>query len=120
MQAKALQEVRSAQNNLTAGGQGNYGMNFDIKRMIMNGSGVPGISRETAEWIRENGMPGDIIYGALGGAGQSGYAKGMAPRGMQATVGQDTSYGRGGFNQGLNTDIGSSRRAASPFSERAG
>ena len=120
MQAKALQEVRSAQNNLTAGGYGNYGMNFDIKRMIMNGTSVPGISQETAQWIRENGMPGDTIYGALGGAGQSGYAEGTAPRGLQATVGQDTSYGRGGFNQGLNTDIGSSGRPANPFSERAG
>ena len=110
MNDRAYRELQTARSNLTGGGYGNYGMNFDFEQMIMNGMNVPGVSREVQQWIRQNGMPSQQIYGAAGGAGRMGYAEGMAPRGMESTVGQDTSYGRGGFNQGLNTDIGSSRR----------
>jgi hypothetical protein len=39
------------------------------------------VSREVQEWVRQNGMPRQQIYGAAGGAGRMGYAEGMAPTG---------------------------------------
>lgn len=81
MNDRAYREVQSARASLTGGGYSNYGSNFDIERMIMNGMNVPGISQETARFIRANGMPGQEVLGALGGAGRMGYEKGMAPTG---------------------------------------
>jgi hypothetical protein len=81
MNDRAYREVQAARSALTGGGMANYMQNFDIERMIMNGMSVPGISQETARFIRANGMPGQQILGALGGAGRMGYAEGMAPRG---------------------------------------
>lgn len=81
MQDRAYRELQSARANLTGRGYGNYGMNFDFEQMIMNGMNVPGVSREVQEWVRQNGMPGQQIYGAAGGAGRMGYQEGMAPRG---------------------------------------
>lgn len=81
MNDRAMKEVQAARSALTGGGYGNYGMNFDIERMIMNGMSVPGVSREVQEWIRQNGMPAQRILGEAGGAGRMGYEEGMAPRG---------------------------------------
>jgi len=81
MNDRAYREVQSARSALTGGGYSNYGSNFDIERMVMNGMNVPGISQETARFIRANGMPGQQVLGALGGAGRMGYEEGMAPRG---------------------------------------
>lgn len=81
MNDRAYREVQSARASLTGGGYSNYGMNFDIERMIMNGMNVPGISQETARFIRANGMPAQQVLGELGGAGRSGYEPGMAPTG---------------------------------------
>ena len=81
MNDRAYREVQMARSALTGGGMSNYMQNFDIERMIMNGMNVPGISQETARFIRANGMPGQQILGALGGAGRMGYEKDMAPTG---------------------------------------
>jgi len=81
MSDRAYRELQSARGNLTGRGYGNYGMNFDFEQMIMNGMNVPGVSREVQEWVRQNGMPRQQIYGAAGGAGRMGYAEGMAPTG---------------------------------------
>jgi hypothetical protein len=81
MNDRAYREVQAARSALTGGGYSNYGSNFDIERMIMNGMNVPGISQETARFIQANGMPGQQVLGALGGAGRMGYEKGMAPTG---------------------------------------
>jgi hypothetical protein len=81
MNDRAYRELQTARGNLTGRGYGNYGMNFDFGQMIMNGMDVPGVSREVQDWIRQNGMPRQQIYGAAGGAGRMGYAEGMAPTG---------------------------------------
>jgi hypothetical protein len=114
---KARSEYMNAKAHFAGLGAHSSG-NFDIYKMLQGGMGVPGISAESAAWIRENGIPGIKVIGALGGAGQAGYAPGTAPRGLEARVVADESYGPGGFKQG-NADIGSSRRSR-PFSERAG
>lgn len=113
---KARSEYMNAKAHFAGLGAHSSG-NFDIYQMIQDGMGVPGISAETAAWIRENGIPGIKVIGDLGGAGQAGYAPGTAPRGLQARVTVDESYGKGGFKP---TNSGSTGSTPRPFSERAG
>jgi hypothetical protein len=95
-------EISRAQSAMTPRG---FGQAVDVKALIMRGVQVPGISRQSMEWIKENGLPPDhIIAGEFGGAGRMGFAEGQAPTGLGSTAKHDQF----GYNHAAETN----RRAA--------